>query len=135
MTRMDAFSPPTLPALFRRTARGRHRKLRYGEGAVYPETRKRRVKGKDGAPDTFRDVTSYRGEVTIDSQRIRVTARSNKEPLAKIDQIRDLAKARLELGKNPTVGVMLDRYLAGLEKSEDIDDVPPSGGEAILGLM
>jgi hypothetical protein len=65
----------------------KHRKLSYGEGTVYQEKRNRRVKGRDGEPDSIRVEIRFRGEISIAGQRLKVSGRTRKEVLEKLKKL------------------------------------------------
>ena len=80
---------------------GKSRRLGYGEGSVYKEN----VRRASGA-----EVDIWRGEITVDGKRRRVTGSTRTEALGKLDKLRATAAAGLPTGDDTRLGVYLTWY-------------------------
>jgi integrase len=80
---------------------GTARNLGYGEGSVYKET-VRRASGL---------VTIWRGEITIDGKRRRITRSTRTAALRELDKLRATANAGLPVGDDTRLGQFLDWYV------------------------
>ncbi len=79
---------------------GKARRLGYGEGSIYPEARR----------SSGGTVIVYRGEITIDGKRRRVTGTSRSDALKRLDKLRATAAAGLPMGDDTRLGQYLDWY-------------------------
>jgi len=80
---------------------GRSRRLGYGEGSVYKEAVPR-ASGEE--------AVIYRGEITVDGKRRRVSGSTRREALKKLDDLRSTSAAGLPTGDDTRLGKYLDWY-------------------------
>ncbi len=84
---------------------GTARTLGYGEGSVYKETVRRTSDG------VVRNVGVWRGEITINGKRRRITRSTRKAALGELDKLRATANAGLPTGDDTRLGSFLDWYV------------------------
>ncbi len=97
--------PFLLPFFVMVALMGTARKLGYGEGSVYKETVWRTKGG------VVQKVLVWRGEITVDGKRRRVTRKTRTAALKELDRLRAAVNAGLPVGDDTRLGQFLDWYV------------------------